>query len=123
MGGRLPDGWCFYASVSRMGIESPTTYHLAINLNRIHDERFLLRISVLQTGDGVSGVKLRYPMIDKVNNQDTVCLLRNDSSSHCIKHIDTKLSFIRDYQKDRTLKIVFVKYVVNDYFIKKNTSQ
>jgi len=60
------------------------------------------------------GVKIEYPILVEVDNQGAVFLARNEYMSSRTKHIDTKYLFIREYQEDGIVKIVFVKSTDNE---------
>jgi len=60
------------------------------------------------------GVKIEYPILVEVDNQGAVFLARNEYTSSRTKHIDTKYLFVREYQEDGIVKIVFVKSTDNE---------
>lgn len=50
----------------------------------------------------------------EVDNQGAIFLARNEASSQRTKHIDTKYLFIREYEEDSIVKIIFVKLEENE---------
>ena len=63
-------------------------------------------------------------MIVEVDNQGAVFLSRNECTSQRTKHIDTKYLFVREYQEDGIIKIIFVKSIDNESDIMtKNTTK
>ena len=70
------------------------------------------------------GITLEYPILVEVDNQGAVFLARNDCTSQRTKHIDTKYLFLREYQEDGIIKIVFVCSEDNESDVMtKNTSK
>ena len=66
------------------------------------------------------GIKVKRPIIVKVDNVGAIYLANNATTSNRTKHVDTRYHFVREYVTDGTVEIVFVKSAENtaDMFTK-----
>ena len=70
------------------------------------------------------GIRIRLPMIVKVDNTGAIFLANNHTAGQRTKHIDIRTHFIRNYITEVTLKVEFVRTNDNDADINtKNTSE
>ena len=70
------------------------------------------------------GIKIKLPIIIRVDNVGAIYIANNYTMSQRTKHIDIRAHFVREFIEDGILKIVFIKSEDNDADIfTKNTSE
>lgn len=60
------------------------------------------------------GIKVKLPIIVRVDNVGAIYLAHNATSGPRTKHVDIRYHFVRDYIEDGVIKILFVKSTDND---------
>jgi hypothetical protein len=60
------------------------------------------------------GIKVKLPIIVRVDNVGAIYLAQNAVSGPRMKHVDVRYHFVRDYIEDGIIKIIFVKSEEND---------
>ena len=70
------------------------------------------------------GIKIRYPIIVRVDNVGAIYIANNYTTSQRTKHIDVRTHFVREFIEDGIIKIIFIKSEDNDADIfTKNTAE
>jgi hypothetical protein len=55
------------------------------------------------------GIKVKLPIIVRVDNICAIFMTENVSTSSRTKHVDVKYHFVREYVEDGFIKIIFVR--------------
>jgi hypothetical protein len=70
------------------------------------------------------GIKLKYPIMVKVDNVGAIYLANNHTTGQRTKHIDIRRHFVREFVVDGKIQVVFVKSGDNDAdILTKNTTE
>jgi hypothetical protein len=69
------------------------------------------------------GIKVKLPIIVRVDNIGAIFMTENVSTMSRTKHVDVKYHFVREYVEDGFIKIIFVRseHIVSDGFTKNVT--
>ena len=69
------------------------------------------------------GIKVKLPIILRVDNIGAIFMTENVSTSSRTKHVDVKYHFVREYVEDGFVKVIFVRseHNVSDRFTKNVT--
>jgi hypothetical protein len=70
------------------------------------------------------GIKVKLPMIIKIDNTGAIYLANNHTAGQRTKHIDIRVHYVREYIQDGIIKIEFVRSENNDAdILTKNTTE
>jgi hypothetical protein len=70
------------------------------------------------------GLKIKLPIVIRVDNVGAIYIANNHTISQRTKHIDIRAHFVREFIEDGILKIVFIRSEDNDADIfTKNTTE
>ena len=85
----------------------------------VKDLKFI--VPLLQT----MNIEVELPITVYVDNVGAIWLSNNRTTSDAVKHIDTRFSFVKEYQEDGKIIIKFVKSEYNeaDIFTKNTTRE